>query len=265
MGTRVSRRGFLLFPLALLAARRAGAEEVTHHQGTYRVDVGVLYGLLSLSMTGVVLQEIDSAARQYRLRIDGQGPGAELHTETSGIIRNGRFLPTESKGRQTLRGRESRVAINYRHDAGVVEYHSLGYTLLLGRRRQVDDVVRIPPGQRVDDLVSAYLNFAANKLETDADGSYQTLIVRRAWKDGEGPDEVSASRYRAQLAPLRFRVTTDPQTGRLSGELDMKGLSSWARAGQPARITFDSSRHLESVHTSLILGTTVAVQVNLGA
>jgi hypothetical protein len=157
------------------------------------------------------------------------------------------------------------VSISYRHDAGVVEYHSLGYTLLLGRRRQVDDVVRIPPGHHVDDLVSAYLNFVANRLDTDADGSHHTLIVRRAWKDDEGPDDVSAAGYRAQLAPLRFRVTTDPQTGRLSGDLDMKGLSSWARAGRPARLTFDTSRHLESVHTSLILGTTVAVRIHLGA
>jgi hypothetical protein len=264
MALRVSRRQFLLLALALLATRRAEAD-AARQRGTYRVDVGVLYGLLSLSMTGVVVAEIDAAARRYRVRIDGQGSGAELHTDTSGIIRDGRFLPTESKGRQTLRGRENTASIRYRHDAGVVEYHSVGYTLLLGRRRQVDDVVRIPPGQHVDDLVSAYLNFAANKLETDADGSYQTLIARRAWKDDEGPDDVSAAGYRAQLTPLRFRVTPDAQTGRLSGELDMKGLSSWARAGQPARMTFDSSRHLESVHTSLILGTTVAVRINLGA
>jgi hypothetical protein len=162
-----------------------------------------------------------------------------------------------------LRGRESTVYVSYRHDAGVVEYHSIGYTLLLGRRRQVDDVVRIPPGQQVDDLVSAYLNFVASKLETDADGSYHTLIVRRAWKEDDGPDDVSAAGYRAQLTPFRFRVSADPQTGRLNGDLDMKGLSSWARAGRPARIIFDANRHLESVHTSLILGTTVAVRLNL--
>lgn len=266
MGSPVSRRQFLLLSLPfLLTGRPACAGDVTRNQSTYRVDVGVLYGLMSLSMTGTVVEEIDWPAKRYRVRVDGQGPGATMRTDTGGIIRDGRFLPLETKLRQTLRGRDTTVSVTYNQVDGLVEYHSVGHTLLLGRRRQVDDVVRVPAGQVVDDLVSAYLNFAANKLETDRDGTYRALIVRRARKEDEGPDDVSPSGYRAELVPLRFRVTPDPQTGRLTGQLDMTGFSSWARPGRPARLTFDSARHLESVHSSLILGTTVTVQINLGA
>ena len=100
-------------------------------------------------------------------------------------------------------------------------------------------MVRTRPGQAVDDLVTATLNFAADKLDRDLDGSYRTAIVRRAWKDNEGPDDVSPAGYRAEIVPVRFNVAPDPATGRFSGLLDMTSLSSWARAGEPARLTFD--------------------------
>ena len=117
----------------------------------------------------------------------------------------------------------------------------------------------------MDDLASAYLNFAANKLDSDGEGRYHTLIVRRAWKDNEGPDDVSPSGYRAMLAPVRFQVAPDPATGGLQGQLDMTSLSSWARPSQPARVSFDQNRHLQSFQTSLILGTTITVRLASGA
>jgi hypothetical protein len=43
--------------------------------------------------------------------------------------------------------------------------------------------------------------------------------------------------------------------------MDLTSLSSWARASKPAELTFDARRHLESVRSSLILGTTVTVQL----
>jgi len=265
MKSILSRRQFLLLgaPI-LLAGRQVGAAGVSRSQGTYRVDVGVLYGILSLSLTGVVVEEIDWSAGRYRVRLEGKGVGMAHRTEAEGIIRGGRFLPLESRMQQTVRGRDSTVLITYDHARGQVEYHSVGYTLLMGRRRQVDDVVQVPPGQPVDDLPSAHLNFVANKLETDSDGSYRAFIVRRAWRDNEGPDDVSPSGYRAMLAPVRFLVAPDPVSGRLRGQLDMTSLSSWARPGEPARVTFDAARHLESVHSSLILGTTVTVQFASG-
>ena len=229
------------------------------------MDVGILYGLLSLTLGGTVVQEIDQSRQRYRLTMEGKGAGAIHRTESTGIIRDGRCRPTETHLYQTIRGRESTVAVTYDYARGLIDYHSVGHTLILGRRRQVDDVVRLPEGQPVDDLASAYLNFGANKLDSDGAGSYRTLIVRRAWKDNEGPDDVSPSGYRATLAPVRFQVAPDPATGGLDGQLDMTSLSSWARASQPARLRFDSARHLQSFQTSLILGTTINVRLTSAA
>jgi len=241
------------------------SEASSRAQDTYTADVGVLYGLLSLTLSGSVVQEIDQSARRYRVTMEGKGAGAVHRTESVGTIRGGRFLPTESHLYQTIRGRESTVAVTYDYARGLIDYHSVAHTLILGRRRQVDDVVRLPEGQPVDDLASAYLNFGANKLDSDGAGGYRTLIVRRAWKDNEGPDDVSPSGYRATLASVRFQVAPDPATGGVHGHLDMTSLSSWARAGQPARVRFDAARHLQSFQTSLILGTTINLRLASGA
>lgn len=263
MGPRLSRRRFLLATLpVLLAPRLARGEGPSRNAGTYHVDVSVLYGLLTFSLSGTTVEEIDWSAGRYRVMLTGEGPGTAHRTEATGFILAGRFFPAQTNTYQALRGRETRVAVTFDYQRRLVEYHLRGQTLLLGRLRQVDDTVSIPPGQTVDDLASASLNFAANKLETDGHGSYRTAFIRRAWKENEGPDDVSPGGYRAEIVPVTFRVSPDPATGRLNGLLDLTTVSSWARRGQPARLTFGPTRHLESVHSSLILGTTIAVRLS---
>jgi hypothetical protein len=135
------------------------------------------------------------------------------------------------------------------------------HTLLLGRRRQVDDTLALPAGRHVDDLISAELNFAANTLDRDGDGTYSTWVMRRARADNEGPDDVSPDGYRAELVPLRFRPSPEGPTGRLTALVDITRFSSWARPDAPARVTFAPDRQLESVQSALILGTTLSVRV----
>jgi hypothetical protein len=118
----------------------------------------------------------------------------------------------------------------------------------------------MPTGQPVDDLASATLNFAAGQLESDAQGYHRTVVVRRAKTENEGPDDVSANGYRAELVPLRFRTTRD-SAGRLAASIDITRFSSWARSNQPAHVTFDETRHLESVKSSLMLGSSVSVRL----
>lgn len=260
----ISRREFVSLLLVLADVRRAGAEAATRSQDAYKVDAGVLYGMLSLTLTGTIAREVDPAARRWRVTIDGQGAGAVHRAESVGFVREGRCYPTASRMEQTIRGRDAMVSVGYDYARGLVEYHSVSHTLLMGRRRQVDDTLPLPPGQPVDDLASASLNFEANKLESDGQGGYRTLIVRRAWKENEGPDDASPGGYRATLAPMRLRVTPNPATGGLHGHLDMTSLSSWARANQPARVSFDAQRHLQSFETSLILGTTVTLRLASG-
>lgn len=262
MDLRLPRRRFLTLSLLALGLPRSAPANVKGLVSRpYEVDVSVLFNLLTFAIKGTISEEIDPTAGRYRFTLTGQGTGVSTQTTGVGVIQDGRFKPTELMSVHTVRGRENRTSLTYDYQRGLVEYHSVSYTLLLGRRRQVDDVLRLPEGQPVDDLASAYLNFAANKLEGDGAGSYRALVVRRAWKDNEGPDDVSPSGYRAMLAPVRFQVAPDPATGGLQGQLDMTSLSSWARPSQPARVSFDAARHLESFQTSLILGTTITVQL----
>jgi hypothetical protein len=252
-----SRRAFLAASLALLASpRTAHAEAPGRQLFDYSVEVGVLFNLFTFVLKGTVVKDIDRTAGRYRVTMNGDGDGISLRTEASGMIRQGRFMPLVTHSNSTIRGRESQLDLLYDHDRGTVEYHSFMHTFFLGRRRQVDDTLKFSKDRRVDDLLSAELNFVANVLEQDPDGTYRTVIVRRSRPENEGPDEVAASGYRAELVPLRFQVTPDGGTGRLSSLIDITSFSSWARSNQPAHVTFAADRHLESIQTKLILGTT---------
>jgi hypothetical protein len=270
MGDRLTRRAFLASPLPLLLIPRLGWAETqarNPQRQTYdfAVDVAVMWDLFTFALTGTVTEEIDLGAGRYRMVLTGEGSSVAAHTETTGIIREGRFAPVETHSRNTVRGREGTLSLLYDYDRGTVEYHSVGHTFFLGRRRQVDDTLKLPAGQRVDDLLSAELNLVANKLEQEADGTYRTFIVRRSRAENEGPDDVSPSGYRAELVPLRFRLTPDAATGRLNALIDITGFSSWARRNEPARVTFTSDRRLETVQSKLILGTTLKVRVKAAA
>jgi hypothetical protein len=256
------RQVLAALPLGLLLGRgSAQALEDGRAVLGYELDLSVVFGLFTLSLTGTVVQEVDRRAGRYRVVMDGKGAGISTKTEATGLIRDGRFKPLETHSVHLFRGRQHTGTTTYDYDRQRAEIHALSYTLLLGRPRQVDDVLALPPGRHVDDLVSAELNFAANTLEREADGTYQTWVVRRARAENEGPDDVSPDGYRAELVPLRFRPSSDGPTGRLTALVDITRFSSWARSDQPARVTFAPDRQLESVQSSLILGTTLKVRV----
>jgi hypothetical protein len=262
MALRLSRRAFLAASLPLLASPRAVLAEAPARQvSDYSVDVGVLFNLITFALKGTVVKEIDHRAGRYRVSINGEGDSISLHTDARGMIRQGRFMPVEIHSQSTIRGRESRLDMLYDHDRGTVEYHSVMHTFLLGRRREADDMLKLPADRRVDDLLSAELNFAANMLEREPDGTYRTFIVRRSRPEDEGPDDVSASGYHAELIPLRFQAVPEDASGRLSALIDITGFSSWARRNQPASVTFGPDRHVESMQTKLILGTTFKVRL----
>jgi hypothetical protein len=270
MDGKLTRRAFLAAPLPLLLAPRlawaqAQAKNSQRQVYDFALDVGVMWDLFQFAIRGTVTEEIDLVAGRYRMVLAGEGSSVTAHTEASGVIREGRFVPLETHSRNTVRGREGMLNLLYDYDRGTVEYHSVGHTFFLGRRRQVDDTLKLPTGQRVDDLLSAELNLVANKLDQDPDGTYRTLIVRRSRAENEGPDDVSPSGYRAELVPLRFRLTPDAATGRLNALIDITGFSSWARRNEPARVTFTSDRRLETVQSKLILGTTLKVRIKAAA
>ena len=266
MDDRFPRRRFLALPFFLFLAPRAAAAEVNGViTRAYEADVSVLFNLLTYALRGSITEEIDRAGGRYRYTLTGQGTGVSTRTTGAGIIRDGRFKPTEVLSVHIVRGRENRTTLAYDYQRGLVEYHSVSYTLFLGRRRQADDVVKLAPGQHVDDVVSAELNFAADKLDRDPDGAHRITVVRRARPANEGPDDVSADGYRAELATLRFHASPEAATGRLTARLDLTGFSSWAKPAQPARVAFSPDRHLESVESSMMLGTTFTLRLAAGS
>jgi hypothetical protein len=257
MAFRLSRRALLAAPLSLLLAPRVVPAALLARQPVdFAVEVGILFDMITFSLKGTLIKEIDQAAGRYHVTLNGEGDKISVSTDASGVIRQGRFTPAKTHSVSTIRGRESTLDLLYDHDRGTVEYHSVLHTFFLGRRRQVDDVLKLPADRPVDDLVSAELNFVANTLDREPDGTYRTYIVRRARPENEGPDDVSPSGYHAELVPLRFQAVPDESPGRLRALIDITGFSSWARRNQPARITFGPDRHLESVQSKLMLGTT---------
>ncbi len=155
----------------------------------------MLWGVIRYSVAGSMVEEIDAAAGRYRVLITGSGTGVSSRIEAQGLIEpGGRHRPLEMKNAHSLAGRESWLSITYDYGRGLVDYRAVGHTLLLGRRRQVDDLVRLPEGRVVDDAVSAGLNLAAGHLERDATGTYHMSVLRRSRPPGEGTDDVSPGR-----------------------------------------------------------------------
>jgi hypothetical protein len=265
-GMITRRRLLAAIPAALLVTRgRALGLENGRSVLGYHLDLSVLFNVLTLSMTGTVTQEIDRKAGRYRVTMNGKGIGISTGTEATGLIQDGRFKPLESRSFHVIRGRSNTSVTTYDYARQRAELHAVAYTLLLSRRRQIDDAIALPQDRPVDDLVSAALNFAAGTLDREADGTYYTSVMRRKRAENEGTDDVAPDGYRAELVPLRFRPAPDGPDGRLSALIDITRFSSWARSDQPARVVFAPDRLLESVQSSLILGTTLSVRVSTSA
>jgi hypothetical protein len=263
----LSRRAVLLGlgSLALglsLPTRRAAGAALTPRTFDYRVDISMLFSLLRYSVGGSMVEEVDAPAGRYRVLITGSGTGVTSRIEARGLIDSGRYRPLELKSAHSFVGRLSSLSITYDYARGLVDYHAVGHTLLSGRRRQVDDMVALPPDQPVDDAVSAGLNFAAGRLEQGPDGAYRMSVLRRTRPRGEGPDDVTPGAYRVEVVPVRFQVEPDPGSGKLIAQMDMSGWSSWARADQPARLVFTPERRLESIESRLIWGSEVRMRLS---
>lgn len=227
----------------------------------YRVDVALLFGLLGFSVSGSVTEEVDHAAGRYRVTARGSGERSASRVEAEGIIRDGRCLPVTLRSEHAFLGRDSRLEVIYDYDRRLVRYHAVWHTLLLGRRRQLDQVLPMPAGRRLDDAVSATLNFMTDTLPRDPDGTYHTLVVRRVRPEDEEAADGTADGYRAEIAPFRFRVTVDPATGRLTALMDLTRWSSWARTGSPARVTFRPDRRPVALESPLLLGSSIKAEL----
>jgi hypothetical protein len=257
----LSRREFLALALALLAApARAARAAMETHQGRFAADVGILYGALSFHLAGTIDEAIDRVAGRYAVTIRGQGTGITNAVDSTGLLREGRWAPLKTSSLFVVHGRASRVDLAFDYGRRAIEYHSRSETFFLRRLRVADDVLPLPEGIHVDDVVSATLNYADGLWPREPDGTLMTRVVRRQRPAGEGPDDVEG-RYRAELVPFVLKLVPDPGTGRATALFDLTRFSSWAREDRPARIVFGPHRRPEAITSSLMLGTSVAIRI----
>jgi hypothetical protein len=229
----ISRRRLLALPIVLLIrplAAVAGQPQV--FKGTYVADVGILYDLLTLHLRGGIEEIVDSGIGEYRVTAMGEGPSIQNRFESSGVLRDGRWRPVRSRSWFDIRGRQSRT--------------------------EVFDVVSLPDGIHVDDVMTATLNYADGRWPAQADGVHRTLVVRRRRAENEGPDDVASS-YRAEIVPLELKAVQDV-SGKRAALFDLSGFSSWAKPSEPARIVFTATRRPEIITSSMILGTSVTIR-----
>lgn len=261
----LDRREFLTLSLAVFVAPVAAlAAEPEIREARYTLDAGILWDVFTFHLPGRITETIDRAVGRYAVVASGEGPQIANRLESRGVLRGGRWAPVEAAGWVRIAGRHSRTEVRYDYARSAIHYHHRGETFLLRRVRLVDDVVPIPPGVHVDDLVSAALNFAEGRWHPETDGSYATVLVRRRRPEREGPDDVQA-RYEAELATFAFRVEPDPATGHAVGLVDLVPFTSWARRQAPARVVFGADRRPAQVTASLSLGSTVTVRVQAAA
>src|SRR5215831_15700735 len=106
----LSRREFLALPLiGLLFPRVAVADGPERSVRRYEAEMGILFNLLTFKLSGTIVREIDRAAGRYRATMNATGAGITAGTENAGVIRDGRFMPTMTRGFHIVRGRENRV------------------------------------------------------------------------------------------------------------------------------------------------------------
>src|SRR4030095_1515405 len=84
--------GSLLLGLAI-PARRAAASLPARRTVDYRVDISMLFALLSYSVGGTMVEEVDAGAGRYQVLITGTGAGVTTRVEARGLVDNGRYRP----------------------------------------------------------------------------------------------------------------------------------------------------------------------------
>jgi hypothetical protein len=271
----ISRRQFVTAPLALLLApwpafgaeirsgrapSEVGDAAAGARRGSYAVDVGILYNVYTLRMTGAIDETVDRTAGRYIVTAVGGGSGLANRIESTGRVVDGRWAPLRTTAWFEVRGRESRSDMVYDYAHRAVEYHLRAETFFLRRQRVVDDRVAMPDGVHVDDVLSAILNLANGSWKPQPDGVYRTWVVRRHRREGEGPDDVDRQPH-AEIVPFDLRLTTDEATGKETALFDMTRFSSWATKERPARIVLGSDRRPELITTPLMLGTSVTIRL----
>jgi hypothetical protein len=249
--------GVLLVPFAVPLGW-TGAQAGTR-RGGYVVDVKLLYGLFNVHLDGILTEVVDPTSGHYHVTADGRGDGIENRVESSGLLVSGRWAPGEAHSYFKVLGRESRSDVVYDWKRRTVDYTFRGETFFLRRVRVAHDVLSISESMRVDDAISAMLNYQEGRWPPQPDGRFLTHVVKRMRRENEQPDDIQDS-YRAELAPFSFQVAIDPGSRKRTARFDLGRFSSWAKPDRPAVITFGDDGRPQLITMEMILGTSVRLE-----
>lgn len=256
----IGRRRFLTLGLAgvvgALVPLRAGAGEA--RRSTYAVEAAILYGAFRYRAAGTIEEHVDRGAGRYEVTIAAQGTGLANRSEAAGERRGERWVPVRSVSRVTVAGREGRARIAYDYERRAVAYQARSETFFLGQVRTVDDVVPLPTGVHVDDVMSALLNLGDGVWRPES-GALQTRMVRRQRVEDDGPAEVDRT-FRAEIVPVRLAMAPAPGDGRTEALFDLHHFSTWALPRHPARLVFGPDRRLELITARLMFGTSLTIR-----
>jgi hypothetical protein len=258
--TRSTRRHFLtlaLVPLLLPCARALG--DVAGRRSTYESEATILYGALRFRVAGTIDERVDRAAGRYEVKMEGQGTGFANRAESSGVLRDGRWVPLHGASWVRIASREGKADVAYDHERRLVQYRAQSETFFLGRLRTVDDVVAIPPGEHVDDTMSAVLNYADGQWQPGPDGVLRTRAVRRRQDPKEATEETGGT-HRAELVKVALTLDPEQPDGLRAGYFDLTNFSSWAVAGKPAKVIFGPDGRPQQVTASLMFGTSLSIR-----
>jgi hypothetical protein len=260
----LSRRHLLTLALTFALAPRQGAAGASAADSparriAYEAEVAALYATLRFRVTGVIDERVDRAGGQYAVGHEGEGTGLSSRGETTGLLREGRWLPLRTQSWVKVAGREGRVDVAYDYERRLVQYRSRSETFFRGRLRVVDDTLPLPSGVHVDDSMSALLNLAHGHWRPGPSGALETRIVRRRRDRREGLVE-AAGEFRAEIAPISLRLEGDRASGRQTAFVDLTGLSAWAQPGQPAQIVLGADGRPEVITSRLMYGTTFTIR-----
>lgn len=260
-GVRLSRRHLLTLPLALMLGPVADvvANGESRRRSTYEIEVDILYNALRYRLVGGIDELVDRAGGRYEVRLEGEGTGFANRGESSGLLRDGRWVPLHTGSWVHIAGRDGTLDITYDHDRRVAQYRSRSETFFLGRLRVVDDVVPIPAGIHIDDMASAFLNHADGRWRAEPGGDLETRMVRRQRDRREGVEEISGT-HRAEIVPVTLKLATDAASGKRIALLDLTRLSSWALEDKPAQIVFGADGRPEVITSRLMFGTLLTIR-----
>lgn len=254
----VCRRARVVLVVTALAALVASDVACAVEQETpYTVTARLLGGVLTFELQGTLVERVDRDAGRFEIRASGHGAGIANAFESAGLLRAGRWVPESTSLLVSVWGRTYRSELRHDPDSRVARYRSRGETFFLRRPRLVEDTLALEPGQHLDDLGSASLNYAERRWPPDPDGRLRTYLVRGS----AGPlQRANGSRaYRAELRRLELAPRTD-ERGRVTALVDITGFSAWALPDRPAHVVFRPDGRPERLTLSLRHRTSVQIE-----